>query len=216
MHLDQTLMSLATTASDGIPGADGVGLTLYGADGIDRMLATVPFVSAVDKVQYAFGQGPCLTAASELRTIVSAEMSADPRWTLFGTRARRLGVRSALSLPLQAPAGLLATLNVYAHSGNAFGPEAVIIGEQFASGAAITVQHALVTNAARELSQKLQDALAASAVINRAIGLLMVEDELDDGAAIALLQQIAADTSMTVEEAATALVDQKPRMHNRC
>jgi GAF domain-containing protein len=209
ISLDDTLLAIAKVAGHEIPGADGVGLTLYGPDGIYRMVATAPFVSAVDRVQYGFGQGPCLLAAAEQRHTLSGELSDDPRWAMFGERVRPLGVRSALSLPLPAPTGIIGTLNVYAHGRDAFNDDSVVIGERYAGGAAIAIQHAVVLHAARELSVRIQTAFDERKSIEQAVGVLMVEDDIEADAARKVLSQLAAETSIPLAETAAAVIQSR-------
>jgi len=49
--------------------------------------------------QYGIGQGPCISAAAEGRTMRSGSLGGDPRWPRFGPRAGRLGVHSVLAVP---------------------------------------------------------------------------------------------------------------------
>ena len=63
--LESLLTRVATYAVQAIPGADGAGLTLLEQDRADTVVATAPFVSEIDAIQYGIGQGPCISAAAE-------------------------------------------------------------------------------------------------------------------------------------------------------
>jgi hypothetical protein len=52
----------------GHPGADGAGLILLEDGRADTIVASEPFVVAVDQVQYRLGQGPCLSAVARSGT----------------------------------------------------------------------------------------------------------------------------------------------------
>ncbi|MBA3530244.1 MAG: hypothetical protein H0T91_13225 [Propionibacteriaceae bacterium] len=67
--LTDTLTRVAELAVQAIPGAVGAGLTLLEADASETMVSTADFVTEVDDVQYGLGQGPCITAAAEARTV---------------------------------------------------------------------------------------------------------------------------------------------------
>ncbi len=58
------------------------------------------------------------------------------------TRAGRLGVHCALSLPLVTAGGVIGAMNVYAHSRDAFDDRAEQMGQVFAVPAAITILNA--------------------------------------------------------------------------
>jgi GAF domain-containing protein len=124
-------------------------------------------------VQYRLGEGPCLLAVKVRATQVSGSLSGEPRWPRFGPQAGRLGVHSALSLPLLLKDRVVGALNVYGHARDAFGPQAVRIGELFSRPAAVTAANALVLEESRRLAEQLDQALASHAVIDRAVGIWM-------------------------------------------
>ena len=55
-------------------------------------------------------------AVAEGRTFTSGNLGGEPQWPRFGPRIGRLGVHSALSLPLLLPNRVVGALNVYAHA----------------------------------------------------------------------------------------------------
>ena len=173
LNLDELLVSVATFAVRAIPGADGAGLTLLEDDRPDTIVMTAPFVSEVDKIQYSLMQGPCVSAAASAKTMRSGSLGGDARWPQFGSRVARLGVHSAVSLPLVTPTGVVGALNVYAHAKNVFDERAAELGELFATPAAIAVQNAQALAQAQRLALQLQHALDTRAIIDRAIGILM-------------------------------------------
>lgn len=173
MGLEDLLTRVATYAVGAIPGADGAGLTLLEEDRADTIVATAPFVTEIDDIQYGMRQGPCISAAAEARTVMSGSLGSDSRWPRFGGRVARLGVHSALSLPLMTPDGVLGAMNVYAHDKNVFDDRAAELGEIFAAPAAIAVQNAQVLAQAQRLASRLQSALETRGVIDRAVGILM-------------------------------------------
>ena len=173
LSLEDLLTRVATYAVRAIPGADGAGLTLLEEDRADTIVATAPFVSEVDDIQYGLRQGPCITAAKEGRTVISGSLGADPRWPRFGGRVARRGVHSAVSLPLIAPEGVVGAMNVYAHAKDAFDDRAAELGEIFAAPAAIAVQNAQILAQTQRLAHQLQAALETRGVIDRAVGIMM-------------------------------------------
>ena len=85
--LEDMLRHVAEFAAQAIPAADGAGLTLEEDDRPDTVVATAEFVREVDAIQYGIGEGPCITAAAEQRTIRSGSLGEDPAWPRFGPRA---------------------------------------------------------------------------------------------------------------------------------
>lgn len=105
MSLSALLIHVAEYAAAAIPGADGAGVTLLQRGRADTIVASADFVREVDVVQYGIGEGPCITAAAQGVTVRSGALGTDATWPRFGPRVRRMGVRSALSLPLVTPLG---------------------------------------------------------------------------------------------------------------
>ena len=209
LGLEGLLTRVATYAVQAIPGADGAGLTLLEQDRSNTIVATAPFVTEIDDVQYGIGQGPCITAAAEGQTVMSGSLGADPRWPRFGGRVARMGVHSVVSLPLVTPDGVVGAMNVYAHDKDTFDEHAAELGEIFATPAAVAVQNAQVLAQAQRLATRLQSALETRGVIDRAVGIMMSRSGGTEEQAMARLralsqhehQRLAAVAQQLVEEA---------------
>ena len=208
MDLKDVLTRVAEFAVLAIPGADGAGLTLMEAGHADTIVASAPFVSEVDAIQYGIGEGPCITAAAEARTMRSGSLDADPLWPRFGPRVGRLGVHSALSLPLLTADGVLGAMNVYAHAPDAFDDHAAALGELFAVPAAIAVQNAQVLAQAKRLATQLQTALTNRAVIDQAIGILISRIGCGAEEAFDRLRQISQSENQKLHTVAQSVVDE--------
>lgn len=174
LALEETLTRVAGFAVEAIPGADGVGLTVVAGDRTDAMVASDDFVREVDAVQYGLGEGPCITAVRERRAVSSGSLGGESAWPRFGARVGRLGVHSALSLPLiLSEDEVIGALNVYARAKHAFDERAAQLGTLFAAPAAVSVRNAQVLAHSQQLVAQLNDAISGRAVIDRAIGIMM-------------------------------------------
>ena len=177
LGLPELLAEVASFAVRAIPGADGAGVTLLRLDQPDNIVAALassaPFVAEIDEIQYVtVGEGPCITAALERRTVRSGSLGGEKMWPRFGPRVGRLGVHSALSLPLLLPDQVVGAINVYAHGKDIFDEHAAELGELFAKPAAVAVHNAQILADALSLTVQLQRALATRPVIDQAIGLI--------------------------------------------
>lgn len=211
LGLEDLLTKVATYAVQAIPGADGAGLTLLENDRADTIVATAPFVNEIDAIQYGIGQGPCISAATEGRTMLSASLGADPRWPRFGGRIARLGVHSVVSLPLQTPDGVIGAMNVYAHPKQAFDDRAAKMGEVFALPAAIAVQNAQILAQTQRLAVRLQHALDTRAVIDRAVGILMSRSGSTECVALERLRALSQHEHNNLHVVAAGIVDEAVR-----
>ncbi|MEO9138613.1 MAG: GAF domain-containing protein, partial [Jatrophihabitans sp.] len=176
--LSELLAHVATYAANAIPGADGAGVTLLRVDRpdnrVEALAASHPFVSEIDEIQYVtVNEGPCITAALERRTVRSGSLGGEKMWPRFGPRVGRLGIHSALSLPLLLPGQqTVGAINVYARGKDVFDEHAQLLGELFAAPAAVAVHNAQILTQALVLTDRLQTALAARPVIDEAVGLI--------------------------------------------
>lgn len=169
----ETLTQIAHFAVQAIPGAEGAGVTMLEQDRPQTVVASADFVRAVDEVQYSLGEGPCLLAVQSGQAQTSGSLGGDARWPRFGPRVGRLGVHSALSLPLVLPGLVVGALNVYASGKQAFDPAAVRIGQLFAVPAAASVRNVEVLARSQRLVTQLTEALVSRSTIDQAIGIIM-------------------------------------------
>lgn len=211
LGLLSTLTKVAELAVQAVPGADGAGLTLLEENRPDTLVATADFVSEVDAIQYGIGQGPCISAAAEARTVQSNSLGGDGRWPQFGAKVARLNVHSALSLPLVTADGVVGAMNIYARAKDAFSVRTVGLGELFAGPAAIAVQNAAVLAHANRLAGQLQLALESRAVIDQAIGVLMGSRGCGADEALASLRSESQTHHQKLSVVAQTVVDRAVR-----
>ena len=209
--LPETLTHIAEFAVQAIPGAEGAGLTMLEDDRPQTVVASAEFVRAVDDVQYGLGEGPCLLAVATRRTQTSGSLGGERRWPRFGPRVGRMGVHSVLSLPLLLPERVVGALNVYAHGKDAFGSDAVRIGELFARPAAVSVHNAQVLAQSQRLATQLGEALTSRAVIDQALGILMSRTGAGPEEAFDRLRTMSQSQHVKVAEVARTLVAEAVR-----
>ena len=208
LPLRELLTRVATYAVQAIPGADGAGLTLIENERADTIVATADFVTQVDAIQYGLGDGPCIMAAREGRTVISRSLRDEERWGTFGAQVADLGVHSVVSLPLQLGDGdVVGAMNVYAHAYDAFDERSAALGEAFAVPAAIAVQHAHVLEQTRRLAEHLQASLNTQMIVEQAVGVLIGRENIDADEARRRLEGLAEQQGERLGVVARALVD---------
>lgn len=214
--LSDVLTSVATYAAHAIPGADGAGVTLLRVEPpghrVEALAASHPFVAEIDEIQYVtLNEGPCITAALEGRTVRSGSLGGEKMWPRFGPRVGRLGVHSALSLPLLLPGKVVGAINVYARGKDVFDDHARNLGEQFASPAAVAVHNAQVLAQAQKLTLHLQTALSTRSIIDQAIGLMRGRTGGSADEALARLKDLSHGEHTKLVVVAQRLVDEAVR-----
>jgi GAF domain-containing protein len=216
LGLHDVLEHVATFAVRAIPGADGVGVTLLSADRGDArvqvLAASHPFVTQIDEIQYTtLNEGPCITAALERRTVRSGSLGGEKMWPRFGPRVGRLGVHSALSLPLLLADRAVGAINVYSHEKDAFDDRAEELGELFATPAAVAVHNAQILAQAQELTAQLQTALSSRPIIDQAIGILRGRNGGSAEEAFGKLRTMSQADHVKLVDVAQHIVDEAVR-----
>jgi len=216
MGLPELLAKVSTFAVRAIPGADGAGVTLLRVDRVDNMVealaASAPFVADVDEVQYVtLREGPCITAALQRRTVRSGSLGGEKMWPRFGPRAGRLGVHSALSLPLLVSGRVIGAINVYGRGKDVFDEHAAELGELFAKPAAVAVHNAQVLAHSMALTAQLQKALSTRPVIDQAIGLIRGRSGRTAEEAFTQLRAISQAEHRKLADVAQHIVDEAVR-----
>ena len=214
--LPELLERVAIFAAHAIPGAEGAGVTLLRLDRADArveaLAASHPFVAEIDEIQYVtLNEGPCITAALEARTVRSGSLGGEKMWPRFGPRVGRLGIHSALSLPLLIPGQVVGAINVYARGKDVFDDHAAELGELFAAPAAVAVHNAQILTQALALTVQLQTALASRPMIDQAIGLLRGRTGGTAEEAFARLRAISQSEHTKLADVAQHIVDEAVR-----
>jgi GAF domain-containing protein len=191
-------------------------VTLLRLDRPDNIVAALassaPFVAEIDEIQYTtLQEGPCITAALERRTVRSGSLGGEKMWPRFGPRVGRLGVHSALSLPLLLPDQVVGAINVYARGKDVFDDHAVELGELFAKPAAVAVHNAGILSEAVSLTVQLQSALSTRPVIDQAIGLIRGRTGRSVEDAFTQLREMSQAEHRKLSDVAQQVVDEAVR-----
>lgn len=181
-HALRLITDAATVA---IPGALGAGVSLIDGSGLRRTTAASDaVVAAADALQYKLGEGPCITAWASGETVVVEDMASDERWRRWAPAAADLGISASVSCPLLSGGLALGAVKIYSDGAQNAGAGAVRLAELFAEQATLFVVHSQAREAARTLSERLQESLAQRDAISMARGLLMARNGVDEEAAL--------------------------------
>jgi GAF domain-containing protein len=213
----ELLAEVAGFAAEAIPGVDGAGVALIdGSTGRPTVQtttsATAAFVHQIDAVQHdELHEGPCITCLETRRPTVSGSLGGDCRWPHFGGRVARMGVHSALSLPLIVGGQVIGAINCYANIQDAFGEHAVRLGAQFATPAAVSIYNAGLLAGARARAEKLEQALDHRAAIDQAVGIIRSRSGVSPEVAFNRLVEMSQNGNVKLRVVATRLVEDAVR-----
>ncbi|WP_186628998.1 GAF and ANTAR domain-containing protein [Rhodococcus sp. BP22] len=201
--IEDTLVSITTMAVGMVPGTDHAGITLVtGRRTVESRAATGELPRRLDSLQQQCGQGPCLDAVWEQRTVHVEDMRSEHRWPQFASEAGGMGVRSMLAFQLYTGRDNLGALNLYSERANGFDSASEELGLLLATQAAV----ALI---AAQHEDQMQSALASRDLIGQAKGMIMERYGIDAVQAFDLLSRLSQDWNTSVAELA-GRVTQRP------
>ena len=198
--LEEVLDRLARAACTAIPRVDFAGVSIARRTGIETMAATDAIVEEADRLQYQFGEGPCLDAMAGQKLAVVRDMRADQRWPRFAPRAVELGVLSQMGIEIFRQGSTVGGLNLYATKPGAFDDSTEHAAVIFAAHAAIALDKTMTVTG-------LTEALRSRQLIGEAVGILMHRHTIDEHAAFRYLVRVSQNSNVRLREIAQTLVD---------
>lgn len=200
------LHQLAVLASAIVPGTH-CGITLRR----DGQVATVAHSDGVamrmDEIQYVRGRGPCLEAIHQETRIEVPDMSTEDRWGDYPGYALSNGIHSVFSLPLTLDGHTRGALNLFATAPHAFTDADINRAEAFTAQAATALTILLRHASHTVLDDELREALATRAVIDQALGILMVTRKISARDAFEILRHTSQNTNRKVSTIAAELIE---------
>ncbi|MHA7287748.1 GAF and ANTAR domain-containing protein [Arthrobacter sp. MDT3-44] len=186
---DAILTGFVRAALELVPGADeGSVSVVRGRENVGSRAPSSDLPKRIDALQMETGEGPCLEAAYEHRTVRVPDMGAEERWPLFARRASEAGARGMLSIQIWVTGDDLGALNLYSYEANAFTDESENIGLLIAS-------HAAVAFAEAEESRQLREAIDSRDLIGQAKGILMERHKIKGPQAFIALSEASQRTN---------------------
>lgn len=203
--VDQSISMVTSFAAHAL-GTHHAGATLSRRGGrrFETAGPTDEVVAAADRLQNELGEGPCIDATRQSRTIVSRDVAADARWPRWGVQAAAMGLGSILSSDMRAGDHRIGALNVYGENGHEFSRDDQEV-------ALLLAHHAAAALVSAETVEGLTKALDTRTVIGQAQGVLMERYGLDADRAFAVLRRHSQNENIRLVDLARSLVDDGAR-----
>jgi hypothetical protein len=195
--------AICVAATLTVPGCDHASLMICRDGAYSTAAVSDSIARQIDKLELALGSGPCLTAIEECTAQIQTDLTADGRWPSLANRVlAETPVRGALSVRLPVDRERAGALNLFSDSANAFDERSV--ERALVLGAFATV----ATNAVArgEDVASLRRGLASSRAIGKAIGMLMVLNDVSDDDAFGMLRQTSQETNVKLADVAADIV----------
>lgn len=200
--------AICVAATLTVPGCDHASLMIC-RDGVHSTAAVSDTVARhVDKLELALGAGPCLDAIAEHTAQIQTDLTAGSRWPSLANRVlAETPVRGALSVRLTVDRAQAGALNLFSDTPNAFDEGSV--EHALVLGAFATVATNAVAQS--EDAAALRRGLASSREIGKAIGMLMVRDDVSDDDAFGLLRRASQEANVKLVDIAAGIVRERGR-----
>ncbi|MFJ9834329.1 GAF and ANTAR domain-containing protein [Streptomyces sp. NPDC101169] len=199
-----------TGASVSISGGRGVQVTWCASDRVAARLA---------ELQYTLGDGPCQTSLDQGAPVIAADLTADRdarRWPVFAHEAAGLGVLAVFSLPLGVSGAAVGTLDLYCDQvGGLSEPDlrTALWVRDAVTYALMSVQPAYGTDDEAEegVASWLEASEADHTEVYQAVGMVMVQIEVDPEQALDRMRARAFAEGRTVSQVARDVLARKLR-----
>jgi GAF domain-containing protein len=204
--VDAALRLVVALAHATVAGADGVSVMLSRAGSLATVAASDETISGMDADQYATGQGPCVSAATDGHRIYVESLESEARWPEFIPRAKQRGINSILSMPLLTRGRPLGALNIYSNRPGAFSDPEQPLATLCAQQASDLLASAALDVSPEDLSARLRNALQIRQTITLATGVIMTREGVSAEDAHTLLLQTSHQSAVPLREQAQAIV----------
>lgn len=159
---------------------------------------------AVDDLERALGEGPCVDAIEEDAVYVDTDLAVSSRWPKLAKEVlATTPVRGMAGFTLRIGTDQVGALNLFSDTPGGLSEQSVdqgVVLAAFASVAAYAAQE-------RRRATTLRDGLDSNREIGKAVGLMMAFHRVNDQAAFDLLRQASQDMNVKVVEVARQVVD---------
>ncbi|MGW1165437.1 GAF and ANTAR domain-containing protein [Streptomyces sp. NPDC002550] len=199
-------------SSVSISGGRGVRVTWCASDRVAARLA---------ELQYTVGDGPCQTALDRGAPVVAADLGDGPdarRWPIFAHEAVALGVRAVFSLPLGVSGAAIGTLDLYSERAGGLTEQdmrTALWVRDAVTYALVSLQAVGHDIAEADTEDGVASWVAASEAdhteVYQAVGMVMVQLDLDPEQALDRLRARAYAEGRTVSQVSREVLARKLR-----
>lgn len=189
-----------------VPGCDHASLMIRRDDACITAAVSDPVAHTIDKLELALGCGPCIDAIEEETTQMATDLATEGRWPALAARVvAETPVRGAMSIQLPVDRGNVGALNLFSDVADAFDETSVEWASVLAAFATVAINAA----AHGEDAAGLRQGLASNRAIGKAIGMLMVLNDVSDEDAFNILRRTSQDSNVKIADIAVEFIQRR-------
>ena len=183
--------------------ADAAGIMLADMEGKLRWAsASDQRAQTLEDNQEVFAAGPCSEAFATGRPAVMHDATIERRWGEIALTFVEVQIRSGLSVPVELGGGPIGTLDLYAADPRGWDDTEITAAQAYAGILASLLLAGAKAELSGALADQLQVALDSRGLIERAKGVLMERERLDDQEAFTHLRRAARSSGRKLSEVA--------------
>jgi GAF domain-containing protein len=180
------------SAAKALLGVDGVGLMLADERGDLRWAsASDQQTQLIEEGQERLAEGPCVNAFAQYAPMAMRDAAKEPHWGKITNVVTNQEMRAGLSVPVQLEGGPIGSLDLYSADPRDWDQAEISAAQVYAALAATLLSQAVAARVKGRLAEQLQVALDHRNRVERAKGMLMVREGIDDTAAFERLRSTA-------------------------
>jgi putative methionine-R-sulfoxide reductase with GAF domain len=183
------------------------GITLFRHRKAATVASSSAAAQAMDEIQYAFGDGPCVTASREQETVQIPEVEDCARWPQYAATVRGHGVRSILAVPFLLDGDTRAALNLYSHRPGRFDGRALELARDYVSQTSLALRLAVRFAHYSDTAANLKATLESRTSIDVAVGIIMAQNRCSQAEAFELLKSASSARNIKLNVVAAGLVE---------
>ncbi len=202
--VDGTMRMVATITERLGAAVYAASVTMQRRGRLVTVAATHPVARDLDQVQYDFGSGPCVEAATYGRVVHGSCGSDTTSWPALREAAQQAGISAVLSTPFPDSSQLIGALNLYAGDRDLSEADGELASVLVSEAASVVALRPLDRE---ELSERLSQALADRERIAHAQGIMMERHNLSAPEAYTRLIHDAAASATLLNDTAAQIID---------
>ncbi len=186
-----------------VPGCDHASLMICRDGACSTAAVSDPVARKIDKLEQALGSGPCLDAIEEQTAQLASDLTTSSPWPTLAARVlAETPVRGAMSIRVPVDRAQVGALNLFSDTVNAFDNTSLERAIVLAAFATVATK----ATADGEDAAALRRGLASNRAIGKAIGMLMVLNDVSDDDAFDILRRTSQDTNVKVADIAVEFI----------
>ena len=206
LHPEQDLAATlqeAVVAAKQLFDADAAGIMLADMEGkLCWASASDQRAQTLEDNQEVFAAGPCSEAFATGRPAVMHDATIERRWGEIALTFVEVQIRSGVSVPVELGGGPIGTLDLYAADPRGWDDTEITAAQAYAGILASLLLAGAKAELSGALADQLQVALDSRGLIERAKGVLMERERLDDQEAFTHLRRAARSSGRKLSEVA--------------